>query len=149
MEEKELQEHLVLYQLLQATFEQLEKQMVAVQKKLVELEATKMAIHELDGVEKEKEILLPIGAGVYGHGKIAHSDKVLVNVGANILINKGLEEASEFVDEREKEIMVAAAKVEADMKQIVEKMNEIATTVNEASGGKITEKDHIKVPEGD
>jgi len=149
MDEKEMQEHLVFYQLLQATFEQLEKQMAAVQKKLVELVATKMAIHEIEGVEKEKEILLPIGAGVYGHGKIAHSEKVLVNVGANILINKKPEDAAKFVEERKREIMLAAAKIETDMKQIVEKMNDIATVINEASSGRITEKNHIKVPKSE
>ncbi len=149
MEEKELQEHLVLYQLLQATFEQLEKQMMAVQKKLVELEATKIAISEIDGVEKENDILLPIGTGVYGHGKIAHSDKVLVNVGANVLINKKPDDAGKFIENRKREIMHAAVKVETDMKQIVEKMNEVANKVNQVKNGIVDQKDHIKVPKGE
>ncbi len=141
MDEKELQEHAVMYQLLQATFEQLQKQMIAVQKKLVELEATKMAIDEIKDVNKDNDILVPIGAGVYGHGRVTNAEKVLVNVGANVLLNKGPKDASAFVEARKREIMQAAAKVEADMKQIVDKMNDIAKKVNKA-----TENDHIKVP---
>lgn len=133
MDQKELQESAVMYRLLEGTLEELQKQMVLVEKKLLELEATRMSIEEVKKIEKDNDILVPIGAGVYGHGKITKHDKVLVNIGANTILEKTPASAESFVSDRKNDLLEAAGKIERDIKKVAERMNEIAMMVENAS----------------
>lgn len=59
---------------------------------------------------KEKpnsEAILPIGLGAYVKGAISSSDKILVNVGANVVIEKDTDSAMNYLEARIKEIQVA------------------------------------------
>ncbi len=143
MDEKEMQENVVMYKLLDNMGKDLQKQMKLVQNKLAEVEATRLAIEEIKKVKEGNEILIPVGNGVYGYGKIATAERVLVNIGANILLEKTPSEAEEFMAERREELLEASGKIERDMKKIVERMNEIADAVNRASA--VTKDDNIKV----
>ncbi|NOX71824.1 MAG: prefoldin subunit alpha [Candidatus Micrarchaeota archaeon] len=130
MDEREREENIVLYQLLKNTVEDMEKQMVAVEQKMVELKATQLAIEEIKKIRAENEILVPMGTGIYGHGKITDKETLLVDVGANILMEKNPEAAEKFINERMNEIKDIERKIKNDMGQLANKMNEIAFKVN-------------------
>jgi prefoldin alpha subunit len=50
------------------------------------------------------ETLVYIGGGMYVYGRIDSRDKVLVNVGANVVIEKKFNDALTFLQERKEEI---------------------------------------------
>ena len=74
--------------------------------------------------------LVPLGIGVYVKSAIYPINKVLVNVGAGIVIEKNKEDAVNFIEHRIKEFETAAKQLSAQKQQISYRMMEIQNTVN-------------------
>jgi prefoldin alpha subunit len=68
---------------------EIENQLNLLENKRIELEVIGNSLNELKG-QKDKEVMVPIGSGVLMKGTILDDKKVLINVGANILVEKPL-----------------------------------------------------------
>ena len=74
--------------------------------------------------------LVPLGIGVYVKSTIYPIDKVLVNVGAGVIIEKNKDDAINFIEHRIKEFETAAKQLSTQKQQISYRMMEIQNTVN-------------------
>lgn len=131
--EQEVQQKLLLYQLLQNQLEELKKQGQVIQAKYTEIEATRMALDDLEKIKKEREILIPLGSGIYSGGK-SHTGDLLVDVGAGILIRKPIADAAKAIDTRKKEVEVVVDKLQDEMLSIVSKINELGSELQHMIG---------------
>ncbi|MEM0052961.1 MAG: prefoldin subunit alpha [Nitrososphaeria archaeon] len=68
-----------------------------------DIENAEETVNELSK-RKGFETLVYIGGGMYIAGSINATEKVLVNVGANVIIEKRLNEALAFIQEKKEEI---------------------------------------------
>jgi len=82
---------------------EVENQVVALENKKAELELIKQSIDDLKN-KKDSEIFVPIGAGILMHGKIVDDKNLLVNIGANVIVQRTTEETRQLIDEQIKEI---------------------------------------------
>jgi len=95
--EKELQEKLITYRILESRLNSLLKQRDLITSKLLELQSTLSSINE---IEKSQEILFPLGSEVYTFGKIIEKNKIILEVGGGIALEKNLEESKISLNER-------------------------------------------------
>jgi prefoldin alpha subunit len=81
---------------------------------------------------KEKGVsLFSLGSGVFAKGELKDINRLLVNVGSNILVEKSIDETIIFLDERKKEIEEIRENLMNEMRQISARLREIDEAAKE------------------
>jgi len=102
-DQKEFQEKLVRYQILEGRVKALLQRREMLITKIVEVENTLTSMGEIEK-EKESEILLPLGSNVYIPGILKDVKKMIVEIGADVSLEKDIVDAKKILGER-KDIM--------------------------------------------
>ena len=84
--------------------------------------------------ESETISLVPLGIGVYVKSLIYPLEKVLVNIGAGVVVEKRKDDAVNFIEQRIKEFELATKQLATQKQQISHRMMEIQNTVNSYVG---------------
>jgi prefoldin alpha subunit len=84
------------------------------------------SIESLKGISEktESETLAPLGVGVYVKTKILSNDKVVLNIGAGVAIEKDRDSATNFLESRIKEIEIALQDTESRKQDIAIKLEQ-------------------------
>ena len=106
---------------LEGTYNELTARQNLLERALLEGRAALESIKGLDG--KSPEVLTQIGGGAMLHSPPPSTDRVLINVGANVVVEKPKEEAIALLEERSRE-------VEKTIVSLVGERNEIADRLN-------------------
>lgn len=123
VEEKELQEKVLAHRLIEARIESLLRQRGSLLQALMEIEETIKGIEEL---EKENEdFLFSLGAQTYIPCKIVEKNKIIIEVGANIAIEKSLEEGKQILQKRKEELSKSISSIEAAISQLSSGLKEL------------------------
>src|SRR5690349_5466503 len=80
--------------------------------------------------ESETPSLVPLGIGVYVKSSIYPLERVLVNIGAGVVVEKKKDDAINFVEQRTKEFELATKQLASQKQQISQRMVDIQNTVN-------------------
>lgn len=80
--------------------------------------------------ENEAETLMPVGAGVYVRTTVPPVKKLLVNLGSNVAVEKGRDDALNFVESRIKEYDLAMRQLEAQRQEIAMRMEQMQGQIN-------------------
>jgi prefoldin alpha subunit len=96
------------------------------------IEEARLASYALQNisVDKENEALMPIGVGVYLKTNIPSIDKLLVNVGAGVTIEKTREDTLHYIESRIKEFEIGLNQLGDQKKQITSQLEQIQQQVN-------------------
>ena len=136
MSEDQAQQLLYQMQMLESYFAELtqkENTLMSV------LRDTKSAIDSLKEMNEKKEYntLTPLGMGTFVKSKISSEDKIVLNVGAGIAIEKDKDSAINFLESRIKEIEIALQEsmgqkqnIAAQLEQGKAEMNRLAESVS-------------------
>ncbi len=115
------------YQLLQAQVQLLAQNLELLTMGRNEFQAVKETLEGLKKVEDEKpEILVPIGAGSFLKGIIVDRENAIVSVGAGYAVEKSLDDAIAYLEERVKEYDEAIAKTQEGLRKLEAQLNELA-----------------------
>lgn len=103
---------------LESTFNELSSRQNLLERILIE---TRAAVDTLAGLKSAKsdEILIPIGGAVLVRAAPPSAEKVLLNVGANVVVEKPREYATKFMEAR-------AGEIEESIVALVSQRNQIA-----------------------
>jgi prefoldin alpha subunit len=106
MEDKQklAQQKYMELQMMAQQHNQIQKQMQLIQQQIEELNSTKEALDEISKAGIGKEFLVPVSSGVFVKGQIKDTQKIIVNVGSNVAVDKTIPEAKSMVDEQLTEI---------------------------------------------
>ncbi|MGD9534310.1 MAG: prefoldin subunit alpha [Candidatus Nitrosocosmicus sp.] len=90
------------------------------------------SLEALSGLSSESDTLslVPLGIGVFVKSSIYPLGRVLVNIGAGVVVEKKKEDAINFVEQRIKEFELATKQLAAQKQQISQRMMDIQNTVN-------------------
>lgn len=97
------------------------------------------AVDSIKGISETKEsiTLIPVGMGTFLKSKISSDDKILLNIGAGVAIEKDKDYASNFLESKIKEIEVALQdisvrkqQIEAQLEHGKEQMNQLMQGTN-------------------
>jgi len=129
MSEQEAQQLMYQMQMLEnyfANFTQRENTLINV------LKDTASAIDSIKGIteKKESETLVPVGTGIFVKTKISSDDKIVLNVGAGIAIEKDKDSAINFLESRIKEIEVALNETAAQKQEVALKLEQGKAEMN-------------------
>lgn len=127
--EKELQEKMFVYRTLESRLEALARQRDLVSSKIVEIVSTISSIDEID--KNQENILFKLGGEAYTHGNVADKNKILVEIGAGIILEKPIEDGKEILNKRRQEMENVLKEIQNNILQVSAAMNQLGPEINE------------------
>jgi prefoldin alpha subunit len=109
------------------------RQLELIEQRRIEALAAIESIKSLNG-EKEPVVLVPLGGGATVRAKVEQPEKVLVNIGADTILQRTHEEAVTFLQDRITEMEAMEKKVAGTIDQLRGQINEIAQRIEAAYG---------------
>lgn len=96
------------------------------------IEEARLASYALQNIslDKENEALMPLGVGVYLKTNIPSIDKLLVNIGAGVTIEKTHQDTLHYIESRMKEFEIGLNQLREQKKQITSQLEQIQHQVN-------------------
>jgi len=102
--DKAAQQKMMEYQMLDRRIKQLQQQMEIADSQLMEIMATLQSLDEFSGMKEGSDILFPLNNGIFAKGKLGKSDKLFVNVGSQVVVDKSIPETKEIIGKHRDEI---------------------------------------------
>jgi prefoldin alpha subunit len=103
------------------------------------LESAIRAVEAMEAAEEGQDIMVPIGSGSFIHAKLSSKEKVILNVGAGVSIEKNTAESKEALKARKADVEGAAKKLGEMLTKIDAEMQKIQSVLakyeNEARAG--------------
>ena len=127
MSEKELQQKMMEYQMLEEKFKQMNQQRELFAAKMMELEQTKQIVEEMKKSKKEDDVLIPLGSGLFLPGKINKKEKMVIGIGADIIVEKDSEGVNKILEERKEILENGMENLQNNMLQIAQELQKIQT----------------------
>jgi len=106
---------------LEGTYNELTTRQNLLERALLEGRAALESIKGLDG--ESPEVLTQIGGGAMLHSPPPSTDRVLINVGANVVIEKSKEEAVAMLEERSRDVEKTIVSLLGERNEIAERLN--------------------------
>jgi len=130
--EAEVSRYLALLEMYKEQIESLANQSQIIQAMVEEYNRTKITLDRISNVEDGTEVLLSVGGGAFVNANIKDTKKVVYNIGADIMLEKTIEEAVKSIDERIdllynnlQKVVETTQKLEEAATQISEKVQEM------------------------
>jgi prefoldin alpha subunit len=97
------------------------------------LEEARLASNAIQNVPTDSEVesFMPVGVGVYIKALIPPVKKLLINIGADVTIEKSKEDAINYIESKIKEFEVALRQLVSQKEQISMRMEQIQGQVNQ------------------
>ena len=106
------------------------------------LEEARLASNAIQNVPTDSEVesFMPVGIGVYIKALVPPVKKLLINIGADVTIEKNKEDAINYIESKIKEFEVALRQLVSQKEQISMRMEQIQRQVNQMlqKGGSAT-----------
>ena len=130
--EEEITRNLTLIEYYKQQLESIDMQLQYLQSTLADYQRAKITVDQLNSVDDNSEILIPVGAGTFVNGSLKSTSNVLIGVGAGIVIEKTVNDAVIKLEERIKRIqenlekMVALGqKIQSDAEELSHKTQQM------------------------
>tara|TARA_Y100000034_G_C6631653_1_gene275780 strand:- start:80 stop:493 length:414 start_codon:yes stop_codon:yes gene_type:complete len=102
--ENSLNQRYAQFQMLQQHIEQITQHVELLNQQNSDLEIYKDAINQLQKVNVDTEILAPIARGIFIKSVLKDNQKLIVNVGANVTVEKTVPEVVNLLEEQKREL---------------------------------------------
>lgn len=127
-DDKDLQEKMLIYRTLESRLETLAKQREIASNKIVEIAST---ISGIDEIKNNKGVLFKLGGEAYTHGTVNDKDKILVEIGAGIVLEKSIEDGKGILNKRKEEMETALKEIQSNISQLSGAMAQLGPEINE------------------
>jgi prefoldin alpha subunit len=133
--EEEIRRLVNAYQQYQAQAEAISQQVGLTQMTLQGLDRAILAVEALNSAKDGEEMLVPIGSGSFIHAKLASKERVVLNVGAGVSIEKPTAEAKDSLKARKEEVAQAGKKMSDMLMKIEQEMAKIQQVLSKYDTG--------------
>lgn len=120
-----LKESYMEYQLLMQQLQQLQQNTSALEKHIVDLRNLNENLASLNQSEVDTETLMPLGSGIFVKGSLRDNNKVLMNVGSNVCIEKGIDEAKETVSKQLEEVTNVIIQLQHEIQSTTTRLSQL------------------------
>lgn len=118
-----------IYRTLESRLEALARQRDLVSSKIVEIMSTISSIDEID--KNQENILFKLGGEAYTHGNVTDKNKILVGIGAGIILEKPIEDGKEILNKRKQEMENVLKEIQNNIVQVSSAINQLGPEINE------------------
>jgi len=133
-QQQEIQQKVLTYRILHTHLEQIQREAEIIERKYMEIEATKQFIDDLKKSKDGSEILLPVGTGIFARGKLTDK-KLLTDIGAGIMTKKTVKDIELMVEGQRAEIEATVKKLNREMRETVQKLNVLTPEIQKLQQG--------------
>jgi len=140
--EEEVRRLLAAYQQYQAQADGIMRQLSITQLTAEGLERASAAVDALGNAEVGQEILVPIGSGSFIHATLASKEKVVLNVGAGVSIEKNAAEAKDILKVRKAEVLEGSKKLNEVLAKVDQEMQKIQAIMQQYEEGAEHQHEH-------
>lgn len=134
--EQEFQAKYAQYQMVGERVKTLQKQISMLEEQSQELGATRHFVMELKDQKVPANSLVPIANGIFVRATLLQNDRVLINVGSNVVVEKTIEEAVKMMEKQASEIkelhtdlLNTLGEVAKEAETLEEQMKKISTHI--------------------
>ena len=92
-----IQQNYYEMQVINSHLEQIEKDLDKIEEQILEVNVILQSLEDIKNTEEGNETLMPLSNGIFVKAKISKSDKLIVNVGQNVLVEKSIDETKEII----------------------------------------------------
>lgn len=118
--QEQLQEKYIEMQMLDQQIKQGQKQIQMIEQHIAELQSVKQNLDSIKGVKDSTEVMASISSGIFIKAKVQATDKVLVNVGADVMVEKDINSTKELIDAQIKEMQKVQLNTDGEMQKLVQ-----------------------------
>lgn len=130
MSKEQQKNKIIEFQILNQEVQKLQEQLQNINNNVQELQVLKNSLEEIKNV-KDKEILIPLGQGIFTKGSIKNTDELITNVGSNILVEKNLNETKDMVKLNILNLSQMLEKTQEEINKNVEKLQGLQIDIAE------------------
>ena len=121
MEQQEIQQKYMKYQVLDQNIKQLQQQLETADQQIIAIMATIQSLDEYKTVKDGTEILVPLNNGIFTKATLKKEDSVLINVGSSVIVEKSIEDTKKLIEKQKEEIISIKEKMSINMNKLLEK----------------------------
>lgn len=128
-DEKELQEKMMIFRTLESRLEVLVKQRDLINNRIADVISTISSIDEF--AKSKNDVLFKLGGEAYVQGNVIDGDKILVEIGAGIVLEKSIAEGKDILNKRRHEMEVTLGEIHNNISQMSNAINQLGPEINE------------------
>lgn len=121
--QKELQSRVVTFKALESNLANFARQKDLLTARLMEMQNTAISVEELH--KSKSDTLFSVGSGAFVKGNPRDRDKIIIEIGAGIALEKTVDEAREILETRKKDIENAINNTHLEMNKIMIAMQKL------------------------
>ncbi len=111
----------------QQNIETLENQIEVINNSIAEIESTEETLEGIENIEPGTEILVPIGSGSYIPAEIKDPDKVLTELGADLVAERPPKKVTKLVEKEKNDLEDSLEKAQDRIEDLEDKIEELKT----------------------
>ncbi len=104
MDKKEIEKKYMEYQLFDKKIKEMQEQISLMDQQLIEVMASLQSLDEYAKTEDKSEILVPLQNGIFAKAQLKKEDKLLVNVGSSLIVDKTIDGAKALIEKQKGQI---------------------------------------------
>ncbi len=132
-DEKQIEDKYMQLQLLQQQVEQITEYVEQLQMQDRELDISLEALTELQKTNVNTEILAPIANGIFFKAELKDNQKLTINVGSEVAVEKTIPEVIKLLEEQKEKITENIAEAETVLQQLHEQGRKLYQESGEAA----------------
>ncbi len=98
------------------------------------IETTLNSLESIKNLGKDNVVLFPLGGLVYVKSKILSTDKILVNIGAGVVLEKSIDDAIQFLKNKQRELKLELESTLISLRQATARLQEISAALEREYG---------------
>ncbi len=130
--QEEVQQKYMQFQMIQQQLEELNKAMESIQEQKGELEISINAVKEIENTPAHTDFLAPLANGVFVKGKISETQKLVVNVGSDVTVERTPSEVVVLLEKQQQEVLQQSVEIQALMSELNNQMMSLYKELQEA-----------------
>jgi len=123
--DKDPKKKVMEYQILSEKIKQLQTQFEAVEQQLEEITSIIQSFDEFAQLKDKTEILVPINNGIFAKAHLIKEDHLLVNVGANVIVDKPIPDAKKLIQNQQEELTGLRTKIISTLEIMTSRASQI------------------------
>jgi prefoldin alpha subunit len=124
--ENETEKAIIEFNLFNAKLQELEQQLQVIEKYINELQITGQGLEELKNMSN-KEMLAPMGQGIFVKSKLQETKEVMVDIGSRVFAKKSIAEAQGIINKKLIDFMALREDIGEQIDAILTRMQELDT----------------------